>query len=388
MIRNSSEIVDVRKNEKLDIKKKKYLVLGYYGAGNAGDDMMLYCILDWMAKQSISSIVISESPQDTEKRFKVNAVKNVPLLGQWGWPKVLFNGRLINLIKTISSCEGLVVGGGDLIRDDGGLKMFFYTIEKILLAILFGKKIFLINVGIGIPEKLLSKVVLNYVLKRARLIVVRDIRSYEFCLNNKFKNIYKSPDIVFMLPSLLGTFEKKEISPTIEKYFIVTLRGSAGGYKMIDFNEDLCVKFASVIDELTRVRNLRCLFVPFQCSKLANDNSLHNQVYKHLNNNKSAIILEWSENLEQLVSIYSKAEFVIGMRLHALILGLALGKKCIAIPYDIKCLELCKMHQIRGLLDCESLKSKERILQIINTTLNSNFVVNINKHLWPEMNII
>ncbi len=62
----------------------KALLLGYYGACNLGDDLMLYCLLQWLMKQKIQVTVVSENPFDTKCRFKVKTVGNVPLLGEWG----------------------------------------------------------------------------------------------------------------------------------------------------------------------------------------------------------------------------------------------------------------------------------------------------------------
>jgi len=48
----------------------KALLLGYYGACNFGDDLMLYCLLQWLMKQKIQVTVVSENPFDTKYKFK------------------------------------------------------------------------------------------------------------------------------------------------------------------------------------------------------------------------------------------------------------------------------------------------------------------------------
>ena len=55
----------------------KILLLGYYGARNLGDDMMLYCLAKWLQRQEMDITVISECPRDTQDWIQQEGVRVV-----------------------------------------------------------------------------------------------------------------------------------------------------------------------------------------------------------------------------------------------------------------------------------------------------------------------
>ncbi len=115
--------------------------MGYYGVGNLGDEMMLVCLKQWLERQGFDLTVLSEQPAAVVKEHGLPAVENAPLLGEWAWRKSWFNGGARRVMRALASADVFVVGGGDLIRDDLGWRTFFFTMEKIVAAILMGKKV-------------------------------------------------------------------------------------------------------------------------------------------------------------------------------------------------------------------------------------------------------
>ncbi len=160
-------------------KKKKALLLGYYGANNLGDDMMLHCILPWLQRQNLAVTVISEAPASTVQRFKTEAIPNIPLLGQWNWKTSWLKGDALKLLGQIRRHDMLVVGGGDLIRDDKGWKTFTYTMEKIVFALLLQKPVYMVNIGINKPVTSTENY-LRWVLA-TRQVITRDQRTFDLC---------------------------------------------------------------------------------------------------------------------------------------------------------------------------------------------------------------
>ena len=72
--------------------------------------------------------------------------------------------------------DGLVGGGGDVLRDDRGWRHLSFATEKYFVAKAFGKPWYVLNAGIGPPTTGYGGRVLRYVLERARQVVVRDRR--------------------------------------------------------------------------------------------------------------------------------------------------------------------------------------------------------------------
>jgi len=120
--------------------------------GNLGDEMMLFCLKSWLTEQGFALTVLSERPEAVSKLHGVAAVENSPILGEWAWRSSWFKGGAWRVIRALASNDALIVGGGDLIRDDLGWRTFFYTIEKLIVALLIGKKVYVVNAGIGQPS--------------------------------------------------------------------------------------------------------------------------------------------------------------------------------------------------------------------------------------------
>ena len=163
-------------------RRMRILLLGYYGARNLGDDMMLYCLAKWLQGQEADITVVSECPRDTRERFNLKAVQNAPLFFEWGWKHYWGEGIAGRLVGHIRRTDALVVGGGDLIRDDKGWRTFFYTVEKIIVALMFGKPVYLVNIGITRCQQNYSSRILKTIIRKCRCIVARDRGTYDYTM--------------------------------------------------------------------------------------------------------------------------------------------------------------------------------------------------------------
>jgi polysaccharide pyruvyl transferase CsaB len=331
----------------------KALLLGYYGAKNLGDDLMLYCLLKWLSAQSISVTVISEDPQDTRNRFNIPTVRNVPLFGEWSCFSTWVKGKAWPLLAALWKTNALIVGGGDLIRDDLGWRVFFYTVEKLIVACILRKKIFLANTGIGKPRTGYGRALLKILLKKCEKIIVRDERSAKLCQTFGIENSLLFPDIVTFFSDFYPTFsaEPKPDFLPIEPYLVVCLRANAGEYGRLGNAAQLIKNLARLLDEYVAKTSHSLVFVPFQSTNENDDNELHKKVVEEMKAKDVTQILEWPDNFEKVVQVFYNCEGVFAMRLHALILGLNFRKQCVALPYDVKSDELCKEFRIPEVIE-------------------------------------
>lgn len=324
------------------------LLLGYYGARNLGDDMMLHCILQWLAMQGMTVTVVSEDPPETEKRFKVPVIKNVALLGQWGWKDAWFRGHALRLIGMIRSHDLLVVGGGDLIRDDKGWRTFWYTIEKIVVALICGKKVYLLNIGIIAPVTVIGKMLLRFILKRCSKIIVRDESSFRSCLQSGNRDsCLLQPDIVLSLPSFLGEGDPATVKIDLP-YILVCLRMEPNDFGTYPYGEAEITALASALDEVTEASGAKVIFVPFQYDQNNDDNLIHHRIVQKMQQRESAGIEEWHSDLLRLSELFRGASCVVAMRLHAAVLAVAFRRPVVVMPYDRKVTEFADLVGIRS----------------------------------------
>jgi polysaccharide pyruvyl transferase CsaB len=348
----------------------KALLLGYYGARNLGDDMMLHCILQWLSMQGMSVTVVSEDPSETEKRFSVPVARNVALLGQWGWRDSWFRGHALRLIGMIRSHDLLVVGGGDLIRDDKGWRTFWYTIEKIIVALMFGKKVCLLNIGIVAPVTVIGKMALRFILKRCSKIIVRDESSFRTCirLGNR-DSCMLQPDIVLSLPSFLGE-ESPAAAKTDIPYVLVCLRMEPDDFGTYPYGEKEIAALATALDNVTEDSGAKVLFIPFQYDRNNDDNLIHRRIVQKMRRRESARIEEWSSDLLRLSKLFRGASCVVAMRLHAAVLAVAFKRPVVVMPYDRKVTEFADLVDIGSRVDSKRSGDAVYIKELITEEMN------------------
>src|SRR5262252_3888065 len=159
----------------------KAVLMGYYGAHNLGDEMMLRCLRQWLEAQGVAVSVLSENPQQVEDEHGLPAIRNWPLLGEWSWRGAWLKGGALEVLRAIANHDALIVGGGDLVRDDLGWRGFFFPMEKVFAALLQRKKVYFVNVGLGRPQTRYARRLLRWALPRAEQVIVRDQRSISVC---------------------------------------------------------------------------------------------------------------------------------------------------------------------------------------------------------------
>lgn len=364
----------------------KTLILGYYGAKNLGDDMMLDGILDWLGPQNRVCTVISEDPEDTQRRFNVSAVKNTALLLQWGWYATIFKKRGYNLVKAFWNTDELVVGGGDLIRDKNGWKNFFYTVEKIILAQLFGKNTHLINVGIQTPTRLYSRFILRKLLQRCSTVIVRDRRTLNYCKSINLNNVTLAPDIAINLHNKYQP--KTEWAHPENKYCVLTMRANPNLYKGFDISEHHYKTLAAILENFCKTQTLKLVCVPFQSIKGSDDNTDHEKIKKHFKNQNLIEIKEWNPNIGENIKILSDAEIVIGMRLHTVVIGASCDTPTVALPYDQKLEEFCEYAGITTIIRPKDLTSTESTTKILIAALESKSNAKaLDTEIWQTLSL-
>lgn len=365
------------------------LLMGYYGARNLGDEMMLLCLRRWLEQQGIEITVVSEYPDEVKRRHQLPVVQNWPLLGQWAWRSVWLRGGAVRLVRAVAGCDALIIGGGDLIREDCGWKQFLFPIEKILLAALLRKPVYLVNIGIGRPRTCYGRRILGWSLRYCRQIIVRDRRSLDICENLHAGGVTRlAPDIALSLPELLPEIVGSGQTDHRAPYVLVCLRANPNLFRQYDLNEPKIQSLAAGLDYVVEQYGLDIVFLPFQGLEKAglDDNRFHQRVAAAMRHASRTEIRPWTDDLREVCRWFQAAQGVLAMRLHAAVLAICFERPCILMPYDHKLREFGQLMGISDVICPETLESPAQLRNVLARALNGSPAAGTRRATSPECN--
>lgn len=160
----------------------KTVLIGYYGFGNAGDD--------FLCKQAISLI------KDADPGAEIFVLTASPLNLNDECVFELERNAYLKLIKTIYSCDQVVLGGGSLFQNLSSSLSLYYYCFLCLTAHFFGKPLLALGIGMGPIKGWLNILLCRYVLKLFKSVSFRDSMSY-LDFSSGLKQAYLASDLVF-----------------------------------------------------------------------------------------------------------------------------------------------------------------------------------------------
>jgi len=315
-------------------------LMGAYGVPNLGDEAVLEVILGWLKLKFPDSqiIVFSYDPLYTKRIMGVNAVK---LLSD--------RKELDSIYKRL---DYLLLGGGGLIYDYGGLGTPIPWFKRIWLAHI--RKIPLISVGLGVGplSSKLAQFLTGLLFRKFRLITVRDHESERLLINCRIpKNkVFVMGDPALILPSkklrrgiedliykrdnLSWENNTKKICISIRPWFkkVDPCRGEE--------KEALFIKVLATLIKQILDNNIadEVILLPMQHKHTDSDIQLIFPLERELSLHYRGQIKRLGPvySPQEIKAILSEVNLLIGMRLHSLILAASAYTPVIGISYDPK----------------------------------------------------
>lgn len=290
---------------------KNILISGYYGFDNAGDELVLGEIIKALRREGdqFKITVLSAQPQATADKFGVMA------RDRWKPGEILSS-----LLRT----DLLISGGGSLLQDKTSKNGILYYLMIIFLGLLLRKEILILSQGIGPVDHKRNRRIMSFLLNRLTWIYVRDQDSLIYLEKMGVRQEIKvSADPVFLLEKASreerDQLWKKLDLDSKKKLIAVSLRDWTNKEKFLQASKDFLLSFDR---DIYQVR-----YLAFH--KGEDDLLLEGMV------NKDEIV---SQDLqpEELAWLIGQANFVLGMRLHSLILAGAQEVPFVSISYDPK----------------------------------------------------
>lgn len=298
------------------ILAKHVIMSGYFGFSNSGDDAILKSILESFKAldPNLNIKVLSKDPSLTEKEYGVPAVDRF---------------KLFDVIKSIKESDMLISGGGSLLQDKTSSRSIWYYLLIMKLAEHYNKKVFVYSNGVGPINKKFNRNFTRRVLNKVDYITLRDIDSYNFIksigVNNQNIKVLSDPVFNLKEASDESIREKFDIN---KDTVLVSVRSWMNDEKLIDE----LVKFLNYL--IDQGKNI--VFMPMQMPR---DTTISEKIAANL---KSSKIIDEKYPVEILMNLMKNADFIVAMRLHAMIYAIHQNLPFIGLSYDPKTETLLK----------------------------------------------
>lgn len=320
--------------------RKRFVLSGYFGFKNFGDEAILSVLINKLKDSKHHITVISSDPEYTMKSYKhINSV---------------YTFKITDIIGAISKSDVLISGGGSLLQDVTSLKSLIYYLLIIFIGLFFRKKVVVFAQGIGPINNSIGLFMTKSLLKHCSYVSVRDEKSFEL-VKSWGINADLLCDPVFS--TSINTNSK-------ENTVAVQLRN----FKTM--NEDFIDRLAQKIcqefsDKKIEIYSFQDEIDTEICKKLETAINLLNSDIK--------TVLYTNLTNEETIEKLAKAQYIIAMRFHAIIIGLIAKSKILAINYDIKVEKIAKEFNLpmidlkRDFGDKFEILKEEKVSELVKT---------------------
>lgn len=297
----------------------RFLLSGYYGFGNLGDEAILTQIISRLKTRypGADIDVLSEHPSETAHDFGVASTPRADLGA---------------VRRAIDRCDVFLSGGGGLLQNATSFKSLLYYAGLIRTAVHARKKTMIFAQSIG-PLDFWGKQTVRECCRGITAATVRDGRSREL-LASLISGcpIERTADPVFLydppetpVDLRLYGLESVSVAPLV----VVAVRKT-------NHFDVVAATLAAAVDRLSKEHAALCAFVPFAGQA---DVEAATTVIRKCQSRPALVELP---DLDSVAAAIARADLVIGVRLHASILAIRFGVPFLAIAYDPKVLGLCE----------------------------------------------
>lgn len=303
--------------------KRKILLLGFYGANNTGDELMLQALLkefnSYKDKCEIT-VMIADNLE-----YELNLFGQVHFIH---YPKTPSDTSII-----MNYFDDIVVGGGALIDDACYLENNLDNVSNLLIdlglhAIHKEKGIYL--VGLSTSNQIQHKeyiTKLNEIIKKANYVSIRDPYSLQTLREAGIEtsSIHLVEDLAYVLPTVLSP-KREENKLTIgmvlinyidDETFSTIIEGVEEFLESIDLEKQKEIHLIPFYDY--------CHFDITQYEKRA----------KAISTKVNIVIEPYTSDCFELCKQFSNCNMMVCMRYHSSLLALKMGMNCVHLVYDV-----------------------------------------------------
>lgn len=355
----------------------KGLLLGFYGRGNFGDDLMLAGLVNYLRSNGMETISVISGIE--------GAVPD---------DCIYIRRTKISILKAIFNSSYIIQGGGTIFHDSYvGLAKYKYFLNLGLFALIFliarclRKKVWIVGAGIGPLNNKMARLLSSISFYLVNGIIVRDEASYIDAMDllPNAKKLFKSHDLAF-----LAEQGHSNCSPNDK-----TFRYGISICDVTDFFDDshgepwthLAQTINNMPEIFDRLDVELCFISLFNGDSSLSDEIVSKKLVQKLKVNCRIRFVTYTGKIDLFIKEVSNVNFFIATKYHACILAMCIKKPFVAIAYNRKVRDLSAefslpMNQIYDLdALCSEMVWREIFLNSFNGrySIISSELLDINK---------
>lgn len=179
-------IADIFKQENLEHS----VLIGYYGGGNYGDELLLEVLMNLFSKHDIHSLTVTYQHMERYSSYH----------HRFGYKRINMADK-ISVIKTILKNKNIVIGGGGLWGLDVNPNIFLLSSLLFISRFILRKRVYLLGVGYYNSTSKLGHISAWLAGKAANHVVARDKEALHN-FKKVSKNVSIDTDIAWAIPTL------------------------------------------------------------------------------------------------------------------------------------------------------------------------------------------
>lgn len=296
----------------------EFLVSGYYGDKNTGDEAILAGMIRALrvVNPEASFTVISKKAAHTRAVHGVAAISRNDFRSAW---------------RAIGRADMVISGGGSLLQDVTSTKSLLYYLGVITMGKVRGKPVVMYAQGIGPVNRPVSRAAIATIVNGVDLITVRDSESAEML---RRLHVGRPPITVTADPAMAlgpsdpeqGAALLREAGAVLDRPVIgVSVRAWARGGQPWE------PALARALDRLGRETGASIVFVPMQVPRDVQTAAAVAGLME-----TPSVVVHGDLAHTEVRAMVARCDLMIGMRYHALVFAAMNGVPLVGLSYDPK----------------------------------------------------
>lgn len=309
----------------------KILITAFIGSDNLGDKAIFRTILREVSKPNSRQVTaLSINPERT-KQYGIDA---------------RYAKSIIDIVRGIKETDVVLMGGGGIIQDQSSILNFLYYSFQMFLARIYNKPLILCFVGVGPLRFGFSRHILSKLISGIDFAIVRDEYSEKELLNAGMsaEHILQVHDPVLNFSENaiedIGEGNDEVVTLSLRRWFFtnpflpVFITRRLNKIKLFRRRYDeMIAKIATSLDEF--LEDNKQITIQGLSLYDGEDDVVIRDV-KELMSNSDRVFLQTGLNEDEYLEQVKASRFLVGMRLHSLILAATVSKPFVAIRYSAK----------------------------------------------------